>query len=135
MQPQEIFDTVAKHLFTQGVQSIEEDTGRCLYRGPNGTMCAAGALISDELYVPEIEGYGVWTLCDDPLDRHTDKFDGFVIPTWMKEHAGLVSALQGVHDAESNWESTENMCRALLGIAIHYEVNAGILLGLSFKDK
>jgi len=28
---------------------------RCMYRGPNGTRCAAGQLIPDDLYSPDME--------------------------------------------------------------------------------
>jgi hypothetical protein len=45
---QEMFDKVANHLFNQGCKSA--DACRCLYRGPNGTKCAIGCLIPDELY-------------------------------------------------------------------------------------
>lgn len=50
---QEIFDKVISHLRKQGVQS--GSSGDCLYRGPNGTMCAVGCLIKDEFYSNELE--------------------------------------------------------------------------------
>ena len=59
MNRQEIYNTVAKHLLTQGVASrIERGPGTipaCMYRGPNGTKCAVGCLISDDEYKPELE--------------------------------------------------------------------------------
>jgi len=55
MNRQEIFDTVAKHLLTQKVKS---KAAICLYRGPNGTKCAIGALIKDEFYDIEMECLG-----------------------------------------------------------------------------
>jgi hypothetical protein len=48
MTIQEIFDKVTTHLLTQRKQSKEGKV--CLYRGPNGTMCAVGCLIKDEFY-------------------------------------------------------------------------------------
>jgi hypothetical protein len=54
MTPQEIFDTVAVHLMTQGKKS--QGAGECLYRGPDGLKCAAGVLIPDEDYTPKMEG-------------------------------------------------------------------------------
>jgi hypothetical protein len=48
----------------QGCQSGDRDEDgdyQCLYRGPNGTKCAVGHLIADELYTPEIEQLSVRT--------------------------------------------------------------------------
>jgi hypothetical protein len=53
MTKQETFDTVVRHLLTQAKQSRDEDA--CLYRGPDGTKCAAGCLISDADYSPSME--------------------------------------------------------------------------------
>lgn len=55
MTEQEIFDKVAEHLQKQGHRALNED-GVCVYRGKNGTKCAVGALIPDELYDSKIEG-------------------------------------------------------------------------------
>lgn len=57
---QEIFDIVGIHLLTQNAKSEGYDpscgeTG-CLYRGGYGRKCAAGVLIPDEEYKPEMEG-------------------------------------------------------------------------------
>ncbi len=49
-----IFHKAAEHLLTQGKQS-RRTTG-CAYRGDGGTMCAIGALISDEHYDSVLEG-------------------------------------------------------------------------------
>ena len=43
---QEIFDIACKGLLTQMKKS--EGAEKCLYRGPDGTKCAIGFLISDE---------------------------------------------------------------------------------------
>jgi hypothetical protein len=51
---QEVFDKAATHLLKQGVRSYKNGV-TCLYRGPNGTMCAVGALIDDAHYVPSLE--------------------------------------------------------------------------------
>ena len=44
-----VFDFVADHLIEQDIQS-KDDSGLCLYRGPDGTACAVGCLISDKDY-------------------------------------------------------------------------------------
>lgn len=48
----------------QGCKSGDRDEDgdyMCLYRGPNGTKCAVGHLIADELYTPELEQLNVRT--------------------------------------------------------------------------
>lgn len=95
MTPQEIFDTVAKHLITQGQQS-QRDDGTCLYRGPGGLKCAVGVLIPDDVYTRKMElddlgetGNGVHGL----LYRHAH-----VLPGYFSENVRLLSRLQNVHD-------------------------------------
>jgi hypothetical protein len=45
---QEVYIQVKTHLLAQNCRSVD---GRgCLYRGPNGTKCAAGSLIGDDEY-------------------------------------------------------------------------------------
>lgn len=56
MDRQEIFDTVATHLLTQGHKAFDLN---CKYHAKNGDKCAIGVLIPDELYDPVIEGFGV----------------------------------------------------------------------------
>ncbi len=53
---QEVFDFVVGKIREQGCKSIGEDF--CAYRGPNGLKCAAGWLIPDEEYTPEMEEWG-----------------------------------------------------------------------------
>jgi hypothetical protein len=59
MDNQQIFDKVVDHLVAQGGPAVNNN-GNCRYRAPNGFMCAAGCLINDEAYSPEIEGKQVW---------------------------------------------------------------------------
>ena len=63
MNKQEMFTKVWRGLQAQGWQKSEGPNERnrdngvgCLYRGPNGMKCAAGHLIPDEMYYPEMEG-------------------------------------------------------------------------------
>ncbi len=61
---QQIFDTVLEKLLAQGCRSRLGDShidSYCAYRGNNGTKCAIGHLIPDELYKEEIEGLTVAT--------------------------------------------------------------------------
>jgi hypothetical protein len=50
---QELFDFAAEKLLVQGCKSFE--LGTCRYRGPNGTKCAIGHMVSDEKYHPTFE--------------------------------------------------------------------------------
>lgn len=51
---QEIFTQVRTHLLTQMQQALDNDD-TCLYKSPNGLMCAVGCLLNDEAYDPIIE--------------------------------------------------------------------------------
>ena len=80
---QEVFDQISTHLLTQYESCLEGETGKCKYHY-NGLMCAAGCLISDEEYIPEMEG-GEWT----------DLIEELGIPN---NHSGLITKLQIIQD-------------------------------------
>lgn len=88
---QEIFDTVVKHLRQQGKLALSLDGYTCAYRGADGTKCAVGVLIPDELYSSKMEGYNLNNL----MARN-------VIPSPLKEefeaNLPLLVRLQNVHD-------------------------------------
>src|SRR5581483_1310933 len=79
---QDIFNTVALHLFTQGRPSSCKG-GYCYYRGPNGMKCAVGALIPDENYYAGMEGKSV---------------SGITLPAHLNAHRPLLHELQAMHD-------------------------------------
>ena len=87
---QEVFDQVATHLLKQKTRSTSENG--CAYRGPNGLKCAAGCLISDEEYKPDMEG-AVWTRLF---------YNGYV----SSHHMELIRGLQIIHDSypPAEWE-------------------------------
>jgi len=93
MQPQEIFDTIAAHLFTQGKPAYE---GRCVYRGDNHISCAVGYLIPEECYHPQMEGKDI----EELIESYTHLSDK--LPAFFSQHLKLLSELQGVHDALSS---------------------------------
>ena len=64
MTSQEMFDKVAAHLRKQNAKSSSEE-GECFYRGPNGTSCAIGCLLPDEIYRPEMEKKSVVHLVEE----------------------------------------------------------------------
>lgn len=59
MTTQEAFDKVVEHLLTQNEKSMGEGSCTCLYRGDNGTKCAIGCLIPDELYRYDFEARSI----------------------------------------------------------------------------
>jgi predicted house-cleaning noncanonical NTP pyrophosphatase (MazG superfamily) len=82
----EVIDFVKEHLLKQGCKSLQivDDDTRCLYRGPNGTKCAAGCLIPDEDYDPKMEGL-LW-------EELVEKYD------FDNPHNELIDRLQAIHD-------------------------------------
>lgn len=96
MTPQEIFDAAAIGVIKQGRASVSGPGGKCLYRGPDGTKCAAGHLIPDEVYDCRM---------DDGETSFTDvsmKFKN-VLPSYMSTEHGreLILSLQCAHDDAS----------------------------------
>lgn len=91
MTPQEIYDTVSKHLLKQNTQSrISDNTeGMCAYKSDDGLKCAAGCLIPDELYDPRIETHGI-----EYVFAHWPEVAAHIGPENLK----LVERLQEMHD-------------------------------------
>lgn len=54
LNAQQVFNKVLTHLRKQGHAAVNGSA--CVYRAPNGDMCAFGCLIPDELYAPVMEG-------------------------------------------------------------------------------
>lgn len=55
MTNQDVFNRVVTHLRAQGRRAVDE-RGKCRYRAPDDTKCAAGCLILDEYYHLAMEG-------------------------------------------------------------------------------
>ena len=114
MTSQEIFDTVRDHLLKQGVKSQTDLGGpvQCMYRGPGGLKCAVGCLITDEEYLPEMEGTDI------------DKLD---LEFFNLEHLGsymyLIADLQDCHDhyEPSSW------AKRLQEIAEHHGLKSPVV--------
>lgn len=126
MTPQEIFNKVATHLFTQGTRAMldpECESGQCMYRGPNGSKCAVGVLIPDKLYRKNMETFTINGLLDD---------EKVVLPAWMAENRELLWSLQSTHDRHLAWDSSMAMRRKLRGVAEVHGLDDTILNGLSF---
>lgn len=132
MTPQEIFDTVARHLFTQGERAGREHRDEddevydfeCLYRTPIGKTCAVGCLIPEDAYRSNMEGSGAQTL----VNLFSD-----VLPPWMVANADLLEDLQGIHDIAVNWKDDTAMKFALGLTADKFGLDKDILYTLSFN--
>lgn len=92
MEAQEIFNTVARHLLTQGEKSMVGDKElygeMCVYRGPRGLKCAAGVLMTDEEAAE----------CGEQWAWHSAITAAQLEVVNRIGHSGLVAQLQRVHD-------------------------------------
>lgn len=81
---QKIFDAVVEHLRRQGKRSKSQSGPSCLYRGPGGTACAVGALLTDK-EAASIEGNSVYDIA---------------LPDRLLPHRMLLAELQLAHDRQ-----------------------------------
>lgn len=138
MTKQEIFDTVARHLATQGRQAVREVTpednglpiSTCQYRTPDGLKCAVGAIMPDSIYTPDMEGNSVQTLvmlAQDSADPEN--------PFWdvLESSGDLLKDLQLIHDSSFNWKTEDGIMKALLIVASEHELNASMIPELFSK--
>lgn len=102
MRQQAVFTKVVKHLLTQKVRSCilspSGMTSELRYRGPNGTKCAIGCLITDNEYHESMEGKDLELLLETDLpDR---------LYTRLYMHRMILRELQGIHDscAPEEWK-------------------------------
>jgi hypothetical protein len=131
MTQQEIFDTVAKHLFTQGRQGKNNFAASCSYRAQDGSTCAVGCLIPDNLYSPAIESASYSYFGDSLEQARRDVFEYL----GGKENEDFLYALQRLHDNNYNWETENKLKHALRGFAIDHNVSAEVLDTLTLIKK
>jgi hypothetical protein len=92
MTPQDIFDTVTRHLVTQGKPARRGRWGKCAYRGEDGCKCAVGVLIPDEMYVSEMDDR------DNTAIRDLVGSGDLTFPDYFARNLTLLGALQHAHD-------------------------------------
>lgn len=63
MDTQTVVDKILTHLWDQGRVSYDLSLNGCAYRGEDGTKCAIGILIPDDIYSPNMEGKSFHQLC------------------------------------------------------------------------
>ena len=97
LSQREMFDTVKTHLLKQNAKAQVpsliggQSTLTCVYRAPNGLKCAVGAVISDDVYLPEMDEAGG---VEDLVCQFPTLFD------WGGPLLGMLVELQDIHD---NW--------------------------------
>lgn len=113
---QEIFDKVAIHLLTQNQKSMMLDIDSdqiCVYKNPEGLKCAAGILIPDEIYEPEMDKYKfTW---DDLINNYK-----------VLQDVGdpeFILVLQRIHDMSE----VEHWREHLTELAKDYNLNTDVL--------
>lgn len=125
LSTQEVFDKVCNHLMSQGEKAETEETEMgskdCMYRlvkGDKVLMCAAGCLISDEEYTPDLENKRV----------NFDEVSTALIRSGVSAgDIDFLTCLQTVHD----WEEVEDWPAQLQLLA----ENHNLTLPESVKEK
>jgi hypothetical protein len=108
---QVIFDTSCRAILRQGKAAVEN--GKCKYRASDGSVCAVGALIPDEVYDPRVEGCGVST-----------------ITSWVPElvpHYHLLCRLQEAHDSTLRDRGIPGWTHHVAGIAREFNLSIEVL--------
>jgi hypothetical protein len=115
---QEVFDFIAAHLLRQDRKAGVTIEGgfSCRYKDASGAKCAAGSLIPDDKYVPQMEErpwFG--TYCKKAGVTQAFEFS--------ENHAGLINSLQALHDNDNvgTWKAN------LSYLAKRYELSDEIL--------
>lgn len=109
---QKIYDFVGAFLINQGKRSYDIDKDACQYRGPNGTKCAVGAVLSDHYYRKGMENISV-----NGLLEHYD------IPKFIENNAPFFVRLQLFHDDPENW--------SIQGMNVKNYIRLGNILSLN----
>lgn len=116
---QEVFNTVALHLIKQGHASLDgtlvHNKPVCAYRSTqDGSSCAIGCLIPDDLYHAGIEGKSATSqTLMEVLDQI---FDG-------SYDVELLVDLQRAHDQQLACENAHSWARRMKGLADYYKLD------------
>lgn len=129
------FDHVVSNLIRQGKQSIDGDNG-CAYRSEDGSRCAIGWLIPDEVYYTGFEGMSATDLIVSYWDRIIDVegircFVSVTTSSFNNTHvdAPILSDLQNAHD-QMGWATKSERW---LEIFIHDARAIAIKYGLKWN--
>lgn len=106
---QQVYNQVKGHLLDQKEQCIT--TKGCVYRNDSGLKCAAGSLIGNSEYLPEMDEHS-----EDNGTSWGDLVERGLVPD--TQHNKLISDLQVVHDVEQPmyWE------KELMRVALEHDL-------------
>lgn len=105
MNNQEAFDKVLAHLRKQG--RAAKQNRMCMYRAPDGCMCAVGCLIPDDEYYDGMEGM--------PFSKFIDK-----TPSLHVVNTKLLGYMQSAHDTKLRYNGIKSWEREMDRIAFIY---------------
>ena len=100
-----LIEKVAHHLADQGRRAIDPGRG-CLYKTPDGLMCAVGCLFSAEQHLEhagELEDTNYFAL---PGDLKQSLYATHAPDLDREAFDNLMGCMQGYHDAESDQSPT-----------------------------
>jgi hypothetical protein len=123
MDTQAVVNKVLKHLWDQGRVSHEPYVGGCAYRGMDGTKCAIGILIPDEIYSPNMEGMSFHQLC-----RQHNAVANLPEIQAIKQ---VGEVLQQLHD---NLQGTSNFRKRLRHSAQEWLADYGLTVNLPTEE-
>jgi len=136
MTPQQIFDTVAKHLLTQNARATRErgpeddsgDTQACVYRTDTGLTCAVGCLIPEALYNPDMDNaskvQGTAISANQIVQRVLDNLGVIDFHAGAEDNRlKLLRNLQRTHDSYD----VEDWPEELRDLARRFELSAEVL--------
>jgi hypothetical protein len=113
----EIFNKVSEHLLTQNKKAFDNNHGRCCYQikddlSNRNLKCAAGCLISDQDYSPDMEGYPIH-LKNDPDFESDTLINIYFHEKYSEEEIKLIVELQKLHDFNDPdlWKSGLNIIK------------------------
>ena len=112
---QDVFNTAALGMLTQGAKSISLDGRQCVYRGPDGRKCGAGFLLTDEeatkADTENCEDASICVVCPPRLKQHVDLLsdiqschDGYCVGEWPSRLRVIASKHQLSHGVVDSWE-------------------------------
>ena len=100
---QKVFNEVSAHLLQQKKRCVDALTGECLYRGSDGTKCAVGCLIPDELYDKELENSSIRSILNETqTSDRKQKISAHFTKTYGDVPLDFYSRLQAIHDRTSS---------------------------------
>lgn len=128
MDGQRVFNDVARHLITQGKRASDVN-GTCFYRGPEGTRCAIGGIMPDDIYDPSMEGKAVFA----PELKPFHWFIGAQGKDRFSSDLNFLASLQQIHDSDRSW--VMGVARELQDSADRHNLNTDVIRELQQQQQ